>query len=94
MPLAHVGEPITLRFRLTDQDGTAVDTQGAAEVAIVYLRPDGTEGEWAADAGATQGDVEYECTTNDLNAAGHWRLRARVDDFYSQPLATLQVDDP
>lgn len=94
MPLAHVGEPITLRFRLTDQDGTAVDTQGAAEVAIVYRTPDGIEDEWLASAGATQGDVEYTCAPTDLNAAGHWRLRARVDDFYSQPLATLQVDEP
>ncbi len=62
-------------LRLTLQTG--VDISGANAQVIKYLKPDDTEGEFAAVIDGTN-DLYYDFAANDLDQVGDWTFWAFV----------------
>jgi hypothetical protein len=66
---------------LKDAAGAVVDISGAVTKQLIFRKPDGTK--LTKDAsyktgGGIDGVLTYMATTNDIDAAGDWRIQAKV----------------
>ena len=60
---------------------TGMDLSTATSALIKYLKPDKTEGSWAAtvDSPATAGKISYEiASASDLDQSGGWKMWAYI----------------
>lgn len=77
----HVGDIGTI-FRITIYDGgtTALDVSTATSQEIIFLKPDGTTVTQTSSfyTDGTDGIIQYTTIANDLDAAGTWKLQAKV----------------
>jgi hypothetical protein len=77
----HVGDVGTaLRLHLVDEEARDVDVSGASLIEFVFVSPARRRFTRAALPSTTglDGRVQYVLAEGDLDAAGSWRLQARV----------------
>ncbi len=66
----HRGNTATIRLY------SNISLSFATSVAIVYRKPNGTRGQWAAHIDGLM--IWYQCTVNDLDVEGAWQVQAVV----------------
>ena len=57
---------------------TATDISALTAARLLYRKPDGTKGEWAATLSGTD-SVEYTVIAGDIDMVGSWELQAAVE---------------
>lgn len=62
------------------QDGTAVDLSGYSTLQMIFIAPDGTAATKTAafDSDGRDGIIKYTIQNGDIDAAGDWKVFARV----------------
>lgn len=56
---------------------TGISLTSAVNPKILYVKPDGTKGEWVATISGTS--VQYNLSNTDINVAGTWQFQAYVE---------------
>lgn len=76
----NVGDVVTFRVTVTDQDGSAVDVSGASTKQIKLRKPSGTVLTKTASftTDGSDGKIEYQTANTDLDVAGVWGIQAYV----------------
>lgn len=75
----HVGDCPTFRDIIKDQDGVIVDISSAT-IEMIFRKPDNTAVKKTASltGDGTDGEMEYTCTTSDLDGPGQWQRQSKV----------------
>jgi len=78
--LIFVGQAIQLRFTIVDQEGFPIDISGASTKNIILKRKGAVAstvvGVFTGDG--TDGELEYDTVTTDLDADGVWEIQALI----------------
>lgn len=82
---------------LTLKLNTGLDISAATVKRLLYKKPSGTVGYWAADSIEANTTLVYSIQTGNINEAGKWSIQAYVElagkKGYGHPI-TLQVNEP
>lgn len=80
------------RFQATITKNGLLWDLTSATVVIYFKRPDGTTfNQTGALLSATNGQVNYDCTTSDLNQAGSWTRSWKITDSGGKVTNTIPV---
>ena len=67
-----------LRITILDQNSNAVNLSNALSNQIVFYKPDDTSFAVTASGVLTNGQMQYQFVSGDLNLVGTWRYQAVV----------------
>jgi|LUMF01.1.fsa_nt_gb NRPS condensation-like uncharacterized protein len=95
----HVGNTVKLRYTIKE-NGTAKNISSYTSERTLWLRrPDGTtvSKTLSFSSDGTDGKVEYQCASTDLDVKGEWEsqvyLKASASDVLSSSFVTFPVRD-
>lgn len=73
---------------LTISLDTGLTLTAASNLKILYIKPDGTNGEWAATASGTK--VEKNLSNTDIDQAGTWQLQSYIEISGEKGYGTIE----
>lgn len=62
---------------------------GAINLKILYVKPDGTKGEWTGNATGTE--IVYQVGANDIDVPGDWQVQAYFEKDGRKAFGTVRV---
>lgn len=76
----HVGDALTLKITIRDEDNNIVDVSAATTKQIWLIKPNNTILTKTASlyTDGTDGIIKYQCSSSDLDVTGVWSIQGYV----------------
>ena len=92
-----ISQTLKFQFTIVDQDGAVVPLQTVTTKDLCFIKPDKTIISKSATftGDGSDGVIEYTTATTDLDAAGKWKVQAKIIDAggedYPSEIVEFQV---
>jgi len=68
---------------------TKYSLSGASNFKILYVKPDGTKGEWTGNVSGTE--IVYQVAANDIDMPGNWQVQAYFEKDGRKAYGTIRT---